>query len=250
MKLRMKNLFERILSVQDVEKELLWLVEEIGGHAENVETDIISDSSRNKKRRTNMDKVAQYFQNAWNELTGEYKRWKYWNEQDVVVALVSFVNKHLPNGLELEVHTNVSLSPDTWPECEILKRCKTKLKESSGRFPKIDIVILNVKEMEKKAEPFKLAAEVKFSAFVENKKKGITSRWEKEFQGDITRLEKLLSLEMCESAFFCYLDEYHKREDVGEIKKKINIMKEKQKKLLHYCYWPLILNEKSNRKNV
>jgi len=41
MKLRMKNLFERILSVQDVEKELLWLVEEIGGHAENAETDIV-----------------------------------------------------------------------------------------------------------------------------------------------------------------------------------------------------------------
>lgn len=35
----MESLFERILSVQDVEKELLWLVEENGGHAENAETD-------------------------------------------------------------------------------------------------------------------------------------------------------------------------------------------------------------------
>ena len=41
MKLGMESLFERILSVQDAEKELLWRIEGNGGHAENAETDTI-----------------------------------------------------------------------------------------------------------------------------------------------------------------------------------------------------------------
>lgn len=39
MKSGIESLFERILSVQDVEKELPWPIEENGGHVENAETD-------------------------------------------------------------------------------------------------------------------------------------------------------------------------------------------------------------------
>lgn len=48
----MESLFERVLFVQDVEKELLWRIEENGGHAENAGLDGI--------RKTSIDTYLQW----------------------------------------------------------------------------------------------------------------------------------------------------------------------------------------------
>lgn len=178
-----------------------------------------------------MNKVVRCFKNAWNDAVEEYENKKYrkqnspyWYEQDVVAQLLCAFKKRLINEKlqALEIHTNVALSAKDWKECKILDKkeqdLSDRLKERASKLgikikrkPHVDILVFELAKVESKKEPFELAAEIKFSEFVENKRPGIRRR--REIQYDLSKMKLLLDLGISKNAFFCYLDECHKHED-------------------------------------
>lgn len=201
-----------------------------------------------------MDKIAKCFEKAWEDVISKYRKYDgmkgdspYWYEHDIVAQLMCHLNKHFEKaGLaELEVHANVKLSTRDWKECKILRekendfkrklakwRDEKFLKTGNNRDIHVDILVFDLAKVERKIAPFDLAAEIKFSSFANKRKKTIFN-WQG-IQYDIFRLGTALELGMCKNAFFCYLDEYHRKDD--GLEKKISEEKKHVCDGLEICY--------------
>jgi hypothetical protein len=178
-----------------------------------------------------MNEVAQYFERAWKELIDNYLRTiesfdtedhvfpygVYWKEVEIVSELVSLLKKNLPK--QYEVHLDVTFNPQDW---EILEKHKRLIKRKGNKWPQIDILILDALAREGRIEekPFSLLAEVKYS----EPKKTFRSRHDKTseegIRSDVRRLKKYRK-DICNSAFFCYFDEYHTQKSFWDSIKKL-----------------------------
>lgn len=176
------------------------------------------------------DEISTVFEKAWNTLAKNYHNWegfltasdrtwghafpygKHLNEADIVQELVSEIKRSGPG--DIEIHLNVPLTPKEWP---IMHRYAKTGKDDE---PEMDIVMLKSLEMEGVCKPFSLLAEVKFDEPTKTLRRGY--KYPIKCAEDIGRLKRLRKSRICKHAFFCYLDEYHTRENRRKIRKDLD----------------------------
>lgn len=131
-----------------------------------------------------------------------------WNERDLQAMLFSLLRKQIRRmPIHLDVHLDVELNKDI-----IGNRKRKEMMEifkESKREPKVDMICTQIRK--RKDEPLDLCAELKYWAYFKTRIPQLRTFRKGWILLDIQKLEKLLELNICSHAYFCYLDEYYCR---------------------------------------
>jgi len=165
--------------------------------------------------------TARLFEESWEELVNNHKKqgrvpikgwspekcfketgWT-WNERDLQAVLFSLLRKHIKKmPFHLDVHLEVELNKDI-----IGNRKWKEMKENFENVPKVDVICLHMGK--RGEEPLDLCAELKYWGYFKTRIPQFRTFRKGWILSDIQKLEKLLELNICSHAYFCYLDEYY-----------------------------------------